>query len=140
MSTFRRLPGWLILISLNLLIFAAIELVSSQIVRLYLAKDHARFLRRSVVENPFDLPRGWSMLSNAVVGSGRTRIQTGPYGEPIVPDPLPNPDYTIAVLGGSTVFGIGVSNNAWTLPAQIQAALRSTPVRMLKCDYCRTHV
>ncbi len=78
-----------------------------------------------VVEQPFALPTGWAMKANATIGDSRpTRIRTDAEGHAIVPDALPQPRFTLAVLGGSTMFGVGVADNADNVPSQLQTVLR----------------
>lgn len=58
----------------------------------------------------------------------RRFIETDAEGRSIVPDPLPDPELVVAVAGGSTVFGVGASGNAHTIPARLQAHLRAAGV------------
>ena len=117
---------YLAVILVNLGILAAIELGSALFIHKHYKKANADFRRASVVEHPFAIPTGYEMRANAVVGDlkGNTRIRTDEKGHSIVPDPLPSPRFTLAVLGGSAMFGVGVTDNAATVPAQLQTLLR----------------
>jgi hypothetical protein len=60
---------------------------------------------------------------------GPRAILTDDQGYAVVPDPLPDPELGVAVLGGSTMFGVGATGNATTVPALIQAELRRAGIR-----------
>ena len=116
---------WLVLILVNLGILVAIELCSALIIRKSFKKANAAYQRERLVEQPFAFPAGWEMKANSTIGDSRpTRIRTDAEGHAIVPDALPHPRFTLAVLGGSTMFGVGVADNAATVPAQLQSVLR----------------
>ncbi len=117
---------WLAVILVNVGILAAIELGSALFIRKHYKKANARFRQASVVEHPFALPVGYEMRANALItnSKGTMRIRTDEKGHAIVPDALPSPRFTLAVLGGSAMFGTGVRDNAVTVPAQVQTLLR----------------
>lgn len=120
-----RLLGYLAVILVNVGIFAAIEAGSGWIVRKHFKKADAAFRKSGEVKHPFAMPVGYEMRANTVLsdGGGGTHIETDGRGRSIVPDPLPRPRITIVVLGGSSMFGVG-TNNAGTVPSQLQTALR----------------
>jgi hypothetical protein len=108
----------------NLLLLALLEGASFLVLK-RVFPGAARDSRRSEpVEQPFDVLAGWVMAPNTVIRDGGSRIETGPDGFPLVPDPLAQPEFTLVVTGGSTMFGIGVTNNALTVPGQLQTLLR----------------
>lgn len=121
-----RLLGYLAVILVNVGIFTAIEGGSTWVIRKHFKKEDDTFRNSSVVKHPFAVPAGYEMQANAVIADnhGATRIVTDNRGRSIVPDPLPNPRTTIVVLGGSSMFGVGASSNAATVPSQLQTALR----------------
>ena len=119
-----RLRRWLPVLIVNLATLAAIEALSAGAIRLWFSKAEASQAVDERVEQPFDVPLGWVMKSNATIGIDKTSIRTDAHGRAIVPDPLPHPRYTVVVTGGSAMFGVGVTNNALTVPARLQAHLR----------------
>ncbi|MHA3770826.1 hypothetical protein ACXR0O_04740 [Verrucomicrobiota bacterium sgz303538] len=120
-----RALRWLAVGLVNLGILAGIELGSAWIIRKRFRKANGSYQHGMLVEHPFSLLTGWEMKANATIGDGRpTHIRTDAEGHAIVPDALPHPRFTLAVLGGSTMFGVGVGDNAANVPSQLQTALR----------------
>jgi lysophospholipase L1-like esterase len=116
---------WLAVVLVNVGILASIELLSAWVIHKHFRKANASFWRERQVEQPFALPAGWEMKANATIGDDRpTRIRTDAEGHAIVPDALPHPRFTVAVLGGSSMFGVGVTENAANVPSQLQTLLR----------------
>jgi lysophospholipase L1-like esterase len=120
----RRTVGWLAVLLVNFLLLALIEGASWFILDRAFPGAIRNSRKVDPVEQPFDVLAGWTMASNTVICDRGSRIETGPDGFPVVPDPLPDPEFTLVVTGGSTMFGIGVTNNADTVPSQIQTVLR----------------
>jgi lysophospholipase L1-like esterase len=120
-----RLLTWLAVVLVNLGILALIEFGSGWVIHKHFKKANASYQRDLVVEHPFALPTGWEMKANATIGnSNPTRIRTDAQGHAIVPNALAHPHFTLAVLGGSSMFGVGVADNAATVPSQLQTVLR----------------
>jgi hypothetical protein len=59
----------------------------------------------------------------------RKYIYTDGKGNAVVPDPIANAELTVVVTGGSTIFGVGSSSNASTVPSYVQSALRAKGIR-----------
>ena len=120
-----RLLRWLAVVLVNIGILASIELVSAWVIHKRFRKANASYRREMHVEQPFALPTGWEMKANATIADSRpTRIRTDAEGHAIVPGALPHPRFTLAVLGGSSMFGVGVTDNAANVPSQLQTLLR----------------
>jgi lysophospholipase L1-like esterase len=121
-----RARRYLAIIIVNLAIIALIELTCAIFIRKHFKKANDLFQRSAEVEQPFAVSTGYQMRANAVIAdsAGKTRIRTDDRGNAIVPDALPNPRFTLAVLGGSSMFGVGVRDNAANVPSQVQTVLR----------------
>jgi lysophospholipase L1-like esterase len=120
-----RFLRWLAVVLVNIGILASIELVSAWVIHKRFRKANASYWREMQVEQPFALPTGWEMKANATIeDSSPTRIHTDTEGHAIVPDALSRPRFTLAVLGGSSMFGVGVTDNAANVPSQLQTLLR----------------
>lgn len=122
---FRGWRGWIVLLIFNLIFLALLELVSAIVLRKVFKEKPAPRGELIEIEQPFDLRKGWIQSPNSVVGKKKTQIHTDARGLSIVPDPLTDPDYVIAVTGGSTMFGIGAPDNAGTVPSELQTILRT---------------
>ena len=116
----------LAVIIINVAIIALVEIGCALFIRKHYRKADDLFRRSSEVEQPFAVATGYQMRADAVIGdsAGITSIRTDGRGNSIVPDALPNPAFTLAILGGSSMFGVGVRDNAATVPSQVQTVLR----------------
>jgi hypothetical protein len=83
------------------------------------------------VENPFQPYLGWENPPNytdrGVLARGLHpwTVRTDGAGESVTPDfNDPDPEVSVAVVGGSVVFGIGETDNAHTIPAALERELR----------------
>lgn len=121
-----RARRYLAVIIVNFAIIALIELGCAIFIRKHFKKANESFQRSAEVEQPFAISTGYQMRANAVIAdsAGKTRIRTDERGNAIVPDALPNPRFTLAVLGGSSMFGVGVRDNEANVPSQVQTVLR----------------
>lgn len=121
-----RARRYLAVILVNLAIVALIELGCALFIRKHFKKGNDALLHPPAVEHPFALATGYEMKANAVIGDskGNTRIRTDAMGRAIVPDALAHPRFTLAVLGGSSMFGVGARDNAANVPSQVQTLLR----------------
>lgn len=121
-----RARRYLAIIIVNLTIIALIELGCALFIRKHFNKANELFRHSAEVEQPFAVSTGYQMRANAIIAdsNGKTRIRTDERGNAIVPDALPNPRFTLAVLGGSSMFGVGVRDNAANVPSQVQSVLR----------------
>jgi hypothetical protein len=124
MSRPSRLIAWLVILLINLALLGTLEWVSGVVLRRVYPKVLKAQLRNKV-EHPFEPITGWGTIPNAIIGSSLTRIETDSAGRSVVPDPLPNPRFVLVVTGGSTMFGVGVTNNALTVPSRLQTLLRT---------------
>jgi lysophospholipase L1-like esterase len=105
-------------------LLGTLELVSGWMVATQFSREEATLRRDRLVEHPFAVLLGWTMRPNFAFGDSTTHVETDANGHPIVPDPLPHPEFTVVVTGGSAMFGVGVTNNALSVPAQLQTSLR----------------
>ncbi len=121
-----RIRRYLPVILVNLAIVALIEFGCAMFIRKHFKKANEEFLSPRAVEHPFAIATGYEMKANAVIADSRgvTKISTDDKGHAIVPDALPHPRFTLAVLGGSRIIDIGVNNNAENVPSQLQTILR----------------
>jgi len=77
--------------------------------------------------------RGWVAPKNAKIKTSKpffeypneTYVQTDQYGHVITPLQVKNPEIRIAVLGGSSVFGVGSTSNATNIPSQLESKLNN---------------
>ncbi|MEO0035443.1 MAG: hypothetical protein RLZZ501_1466 [Pseudomonadota bacterium] len=81
------------------------------------------------IENPFHPFLGWQAAPNYKVNTtkdvgGVHYIRTDADGNSITPAQYANPVLTVIVTGGSTMFGVGASDNDGTVPAQLERLLR----------------
>jgi len=87
----------------------------------------------AVVSSPFHPYLGWVPAASAAIETSKsttpgrtTSIATDATGASITPSTYPDPEIEIAVLGGSTMFGVGSSDNAHTVPSQLERAVFET--------------
>lgn len=80
-----------------------------------------------VVESPYHPYLGWTHAKNTLLrsanacGPAGAYIQTDDEGYAITPRlSYENPELKIAITGGSTIFGVGSSGNASTVPARLE--------------------
>ena len=113
-----------------ILFFGVLETVSYFLISSF--AETGTFSNRQINEifHPY---RGWVVPKNAKIKTSKpyfeypneTYIQTDQYGHVITPLQVKNPGIRIAVLGGSSVFGVGSTSNATNFPSQIESKLNN---------------
>jgi hypothetical protein len=114
---------WFLLIVIPL---AIVELASFIIIKL--AYDSGEYRsRKETVANPYHPYLGYANASNSAIRTSKswipkkTYIVTDKNGYSITPfSSFENPDLTIIVIGGSTIFGVGASDNSFTVPSVLE--------------------
>lgn len=82
------------------------------------------------VNNPFHPFLGWSHKENTLIETtglctgGKTFIQTDENGFSRIPISYPDPDLNLVITGGSTIFGVGASNNDHTVPSAVAKVIQ----------------
>ena len=107
--------------------FAAIEIGA---LLLYKVR-HLTRAGAPVVEYPYHPYLGWENLPNHLYtgalagGLHKWANRTDSLGESITPlESAPDPAVSVVVVGGSAMFGVGQSDNAYTVASQLERQLR----------------
>lgn len=99
-----------------------IEFSSYLFVR-FILKSNEDLSLSAPVEHHYHPFLAWESMPNMKVntaspcGPQQAYIQTDEYGHAVTPYHYDHPDMVIAITGGSTMFGVGQSDNANTVPA-----------------------
>ena len=114
---------WFLLIVIPL---AIVELASFIIIKLAYDSGEYRY-RKETVANPYHPYLGYANAPNTAIRTSKswipkkTYIVTDKNGYSITPfSSFENPDLTIIVIGGSTIFGVGASDNSFTVPSVLE--------------------
>ena len=113
-----------------ILFFGALETVSYILISNF--AETGNFSNRQI-NNIFHPYRGWEVPKNAKIKTSKpffeypddTYVQTDKHGHVITPLQTKNPEIRIAVLGGSSVFGVGSTSNAKNIPSQLEYKLNN---------------
>ena len=113
-----------------ILFFGVLETVSYFLISNF--AETGTFSSRQI-NNIFHPYRGWVPPKNAKIKTSKpffeypneTYVQTNQYGHVITPLQVKNPEIRIAVLGGSSVFGVGSTSNATNIPSQLESKLNN---------------
>jgi hypothetical protein len=119
---------WGLLVIMPLVI---IELLSYSYIKLVIGKKTYRANLNKMshadgVENPFHPYLGYVHAPNITMGmtkgtSRKMKLTTDENGFSITPTfAFANPDFTIITTGGSTIFGVGSSDNSTTVPSILE--------------------
>jgi hypothetical protein len=103
-----------------------VELASFIIIKLAYDSGEYRY-RKETVANPYHPYLGYANAPNTAIRTSKswipkkTYIVTDKNGYSITPfSSFENPDLTIIVIGGSTIFGVGASDNSFTVPSVLE--------------------
>jgi hypothetical protein len=116
------------------MMFAFFELMAALAFKAHLAVRTAK----PEVSYPYHPYLGWENRTNYFYHP-RARnhprywaIRTDSLGESVTPlESFPDPDVSVAVVGGSVIFGVGQTDNQYTVPSQIERELcRRTGLRI----------
>ena len=136
----RRVPKLAVSLTLSLVILigllATLEAISYLVLtRVHEGGTYRERLRQAtaagpaaaLVSSPFHPYLGWIHAAGieidttkSVMPGRSTSIATDATGASITPLAHPEPELHLAVLGGSTIFGVGSSDNAHTVPSQLE--------------------
>ena len=126
--TIRRTVFFSLLIFV--LIFGVLETVSYFLISSFAETGTFSNGQINSIFHPY---RGWETPKNAKIKTSKlffeypneTFVETDEHGRAITPLQSKNPDIKIAILGGSSVFGVGSTSNATNIPSQIESKLNN---------------
>jgi hypothetical protein len=124
----KQVIFWTLLVIMPL---AIIELLSYSYIKLVIGKETYRSKLNDMnhaggVENPFHPYLGYVHAPNITMEmtkgtSRKMKLSTDENGFSITPAfAFANPDFTIVTTGGSTIFGVGSSDNSTTVPSILE--------------------
>ena len=111
-----------------ILFFGVLETVSYFLISNF--AETSTFSNRQI-NNIFHPYRGWVAPKSSKIKTSKpffeypseTFVETDEHGRVITPLQFKNPDIRIAVLGGSSVFGVGSTSSANNVPSQLENKL-----------------